>query len=690
MGLALLQARDILPADLVPAGNVRPEVAESTDEGPIDPAIPLEGLVLQLRPSPENQAALEKAIRALHNPASPRFHQWFTPAEFAAGLAIPDSSLTAARSWLESEGLTVAGLSASRSAIYFSGSAARVQSAFHTSIHRVRTSEGQAHIANMTAPMMPARLASIVTGVVALHDFGPRHSGAASQLVGGDGGSDQNLGARDLQIIYSIDRVHAAGFSGQGQTVAVLETSDLYSAGDWLAYRRVFGLTKAFPEGQLQTVNPAGPYACTDPGAVEEEEEATLDAEVVTAAAPNATVIVAACQSTPGNDGLMIALENLLSSARPPQVISISYGAPEASLSVANRQQIEMLYMQSAAQGISIFVSVGDDGADANHSDYGIAGVNGISVNGRAATEWNVAVGGADFEDTYFGTVGDYWSPAGSATGQSALSYIPEIPWNGTCGSELLAGYNGFTQTFGATGFCNSSLAPAKYNDAGGGGQSACATGIPLLSGVIGGTCAGLPKPIWQHGVTGVPQDGVRDMPDLALFASNGAWRHAYAICFSDPARNSNDVPCTEHFVNNGGTSASTPLMAGIQILIDQATGQRWGNPDSIYYALAQSQYGSPDNTACDASLGNAIDGNCVFHDITQGDNVVACAAGTRNCYAPSGSVGVLSLSATTYEPAFQAAAGWDFATGLGSVNAANLLSHWQQGVTLSAVTPVQ
>ena len=98
-----------------------------------------------------------------------------------------------------------------------------------------------------------------------------------------------------------------------------------------------------------------------------------------------------------------------------------------------------MLYMQAAAEGVSVFVSGGDDGADANHADRQIAGVNGISTNGRATTEWNVAVGGTDFEDTYLGTTAQYWSAASSATGQSALSYVPEFTWNGTCGSELLA-----------------------------------------------------------------------------------------------------------------------------------------------------------------------------------------------------------------------------------------------------------
>ena len=107
------------------------------------------------------------------------------------------------------------------------------------------------------------------SGLLGLHDFGPHHIGSAGvgpQLVGGNGGSNQNLGAGDLQTIYGINKVHAAGFSGQGQTIAVLEASNVYSTGDWLAYRRVFGLTKAFPQGQLVVEHPSGASPCSEPG----------------------------------------------------------------------------------------------------------------------------------------------------------------------------------------------------------------------------------------------------------------------------------------------------------------------------------------------------------------------------------------------------------------------------------------
>jgi uncharacterized repeat protein (TIGR01451 family) len=59
---------------------------------------------------------------------------------------------------------------------------------------------------------------------------------------------------------------------------------------------------------------------------------------------------------------------------------------------------------------------------------------------------------------------------------------------------------------------------------------------------------------------------------------------------------------------------------------------------------------------------------------------------GSDDCYLPSGTYGVLSTSDSSYAPAFNATTGWDFATGLGSVNAANLVKYWSSSdLSLSA-----
>jgi hypothetical protein len=179
---------------------------------------------------------------------------------------------------------------------------------------------------------------------------------------------------------------------------------------------------------------------------------------------------------------------------------------------------------------------------------------------------------------------------------------------------------------------------------------------------VVSGTCAGYPKPAWQS-VFGNPSDGVRDLPDVSLFAGDGAWQQGYAICYSGK--------CGGPI---GGTSISTPIMAGIQSLINQAAGiMYYGNPNPSYYALAAAEYGATGNASCNSSLGNGVASNCIFYDVTLGDMDVPCQ-GSINCYLPSGTYGVLSTSNSSYSPAYAATPGWDFATGIGTVNAYNLV----------------
>ena len=55
------------------------------------------------------------------------------------------------------------------------------------------------------------------------------------------------------------------------------------------------------------------------------------------------------------------------------------------------------------------------------------------------------------------GTNSTYWNSGNTATYGSATSYIPEIPWNDSCASQLLATFLGYATTYGASGFCNSS-----------------------------------------------------------------------------------------------------------------------------------------------------------------------------------------------------------------------------------------
>ncbi len=378
--------------------------------------------------------------------------------------------------------------------------------------------------------------------------------------------------------------------------------------------------------------------------------------------------------------GGLIAFENLINGSSPPAIFSISYGECEAANGAAANAAYYSAYQQAAAESISVFVSSGDEGAascDANTTQA----THGIGVSGFASTPYNVAVGGTDFGDTYAGTTSTYWNPVNTATYASAKSYIPEIPWNDSCASVLIASSKGYTTTYGPNGFCNNSATSFLTVVSGSGGPSGCATGTPSTAGVVSGTCAGYAKPSWQS-VFGNPADGVRDIPDVSLFAANGIWGHYYPFCWSDRLRGG--TPCSGApgtWSGAGGTSFSSPIMAGIQALVNQMWGPQ-GNPNPAYYRIAASEYGSSGSSTCNSSslppLRRGLASACVFYDVTQGDMDVNCT-GTYNCYLDSARRGVLSLSNTLYEPAYGTAAGWDFATGIGTINAYNLVhnSNW-------------
>ena len=309
-------------------------------------------------------------------------------------------------------------------------------------------------------------------------------------------------------------------------------------------------------------------------------------------------------------------------------------------------------------EGVSVFVSSGDEGAASSDANLSKA-THGIAVSGFTSTPYNVSVGGTDFGDTYEGTNSTYWASSNNvSTYGSALSYIPEIPWNDSCAGGILAAHFGYAATYGSSGFCNSSTGEEFLTaTSGSGGPSGCATGTPTVSEVVSGTCAGYAKPSWQS-VVGNPSDGVRDIPDVSLFAANGLWGHYYVACFSDPSNGG--LPCSgtpSSWTGFGGTSISSPIMAAIQALVNQTTGSSSGNPNPIYYSLASAEYGAGGDASCNSSLGNGVSGTCIFYDVTQGDMDVNCASihtgTTYNCYLDSAANGVLSLSNASYQPSY-------------------------------------
>ena len=308
----------------------------------------------------------------------------------------------------------------------------------------------------------------------------------------------------DLATIYNLNPLFAKGITGKGQTIVVIEDTNVYSTSDWTTFRSTFGLS-GYTSGSFTQVHPDN---CSNPGVVAgNDAEAILDAEWSSAAAPNAAIELASCSDTTTTFGGLIALQNLLNTGTPPSLVSISYGECEADNGAAANATYLSAYRQAATEGVSVFAAAGDEGAASCDAGTSYA-THGVSVSALASTPYNVAVGGTDFGDSYAGTNSTYWNATNTSTFESAKSYIPEIPWNDSCAGTLLTSYLGYSQSWGPSGFCNSFYAyllSALEVAGGSGGPSACATGSPSVSGVVVEAAKDTPSRVGKRGFSEIP-----------------------------------------------------------------------------------------------------------------------------------------------------------------------------------------
>jgi subtilase family serine protease len=700
---------------LVPLeGNTPPAALDPrNDRGRINDDTILEHLHLVLARDPAVEQRLARQIDAMHTPGSPVYHHWLTAQQLGAEYGAAAADVAVIRRWLSRHGFHVNGAYRSGFVIDFSGTAGQVREAFHTELHALALPNGEQHVSNIGDPMIPAALAPVVQGIATLHDFRPRPRAVINGAVGYDRATHQwhphftlpsgrqtyeVVGPYDFATIYNLIPLWQRGYTGKGVVIAVVEDTNLAHPSDWSSFRATFGMDK-FTLGSFEQIYPqssAPDPKCKNPGQNGDEVEAALDAEWASASAPDAKVELVACANTKTTAGLDAAILNLLDSA-PPDIISDSYGLCETVSGAAEVALENLEAQQAAAEGVTFFIAQGDDGADQCVSTSARYASTGINSGDNTASAYAVDVGGTDFMAQYNADVNgipvsQYWNAVNNPrTLQSALSYVPEIPWNDSCASRLVYTdpvYGAYKAPYGADGFCNTRLAQKNYFVdvvAGSGEASTCFTGKPSIPGVVSGTCKGNPKPSWQTGVPGIPNDGLRDQPDIALFAGNGAWGSYYVECLSDKAQGGEACNAdNDAFLGGGGTSFAAPAMAGIQALIDQKFG-RQGNANYVYYALAARQFAKRGSADCNASStkGKLPAGFCIFNDIQLGDNDIPCGQ-TRNgqlpydCYGNDGALlGVLSRSTASLEPAYKAGVGYDFPTGLGSINASRLFDAW-------------
>lgn len=602
------------------AGSRHPLAQAQNDQGRMAAGTRLDGVTVFFSRTQRQQAEMNALIKAQQDPASPLFHKWLTPEQFGKRFGLADADIAKVQGWLEQQGFSVDSVARGKDSVRFSGTVGQVEAAFATEIHSYAVSVGgqrEEHFAAAKDLSVPAALAPVILGVRNLDNFKPRSmmrkptAEAISRLPNPyfTSGSSGNhfLAPGDVTTIYNVQALTHGGIDGTGQTIAILGQSAVLLS-DIAAFQTAAGLTLKAPT--LQQVPNTGVSTIFSG----DEGESDLDLEWSSALAPGATILFVYTGSISNNgvfDAEQYTVDNNLA-----QIISISYGVCEFDLGAANAASLELVSSRAATQGQSIVAASGDDGSTTcyTRTTDTLAQRQALNVSYPASSPFVTAVGGTEFSEGTSTGATQYWTANGSTdVVASAKSYIPEMVWNDDSSAALAASGGGVSTLFTA-------------------------------------------KPSWQKGVPGIPADGARDVPDIALASSNN--HDPYLLCTSDTSNwnSGQSASCDLGFRDSastfltaaGGTSFATPVFAGMVALINQKqnynTGQGLLNTELYKLAANAGTYSS------------------VFHDIKTGTN--ACLHSTGLCSAAG-------------ESGYAATTGYDQATGLGSFDVNALAGAW-------------
>jgi subtilase family serine protease len=694
------------------ARSHRPQATPQYDQGLVDPALKLSAITLVIAPSPTQQAALDRLLVAQQNPKSSLYHKWLTPAQYADQFGLSANDIKHITGWLRSQGFMIQRIGGGRNSIVFSGTAAQVQSAFQAEIHQYEVN-GEKHYANATPLMLPAALNGVVTAIHGVDNFrmkpmiSRRYRGQYTFPLGG--GSYVFFAAPgDVATLYDINTLYNASpaIDGTGQKLAIVGETDIYLSdiSDFRSASTGFGLPPISgcttgATGLItacNTTNFAYVLIGTDPGIAnsiqDDLEEADLDVEWSGATARNAQIVYVNAPDTSGN-GVYDSLTAVINPPSGPPlapVVSMSYGQCELIWFTEGGPSLESELQQAAVEGVTVMNSSDDEGsAGCDAVPPGTTNVlpphpyegaqYGLGVSYPASSQWVTAVGGTSIPLVDFTTT--YWNLSNGSFGASALTTLigQEQAWNDDeeigqfCQgdpSNTFCSQGGSPPVSGWVPLTSSATAQQVQEDIwisqGGGGASNCFS-------ETGGICTGgVPQPTWQQGLS-VPSApaGVRLLPDVSLLASPNYPGYIFCTELSELGESGSGSSCASGITGAinansiiGGTSASSPIFAGIVTLLNQYLGANGlGAINSTLYSLA------------------ATSSNGAFHPATSGNNNVYCQAG-KPAGQPSTvicpSSGVIGYSASNADTATR----YNLVTGLGSVDVNNLAVAWAASLT--------
>jgi subtilase family serine protease len=569
-----------------------------------------------------NGSAAEQLAAAVSDPHNALYGHYLTPQQFRQQFSPSQAQVGAVQDWLRSQGFTIDYTPQNNHYVAAEGTIAQAQAAFGVTfgMYAVNGLIVRSPSADVT---IPDALAGTVDGVVGLddsaqfvqtyHTFGDDAPPPGAFVTGtpcADYWGEKDTTALSVSITnpygsgalplapcgYTPAQVKGAygisGYDGTGQTVAIIDAyaapTILQDANTWSAKR---GLPP-FQGSQFQQVVAPGTFHHPERGLAQDPQgwygEETLDVEAVHGMAPKANVVYV---GAPNNFQDLDAALNFVVDRHLAQIVTNSYGFNTELLPHGYITPVEATLIQAAATGIGVYFSSGDNSDESLVDGY-------ITADWPASSPWVTAVGGTSLA---VGATNNYLFETGWGTKTDSWS-ISQAKWLSTPpGSWLYGAGGGVSRIFGEPGY-QASVVPSSV--------------------------------FTTQGRTG------RAVPDISAFADpNTGYIVGETQTFPDGS-----VKYDEYRI--GGTSLSSPIMAGIMALADQAAGHVHGFANPAFYALA---------------------GTSAFRDIVNPADTVAVVRVNYNNGVDASAGLNYRLRTMNQCLSLQTTPGWDDVTGLGT-----------------------
>ena len=298
-----------------------------------------------------------------------------TPAQFNSRYAPAAADVSAVRDWAAASSLTVESVSANRTLVRVTGTAAAVGQAFGTTLQSFKAKDGSTFFAPAAKARVPAGLH--VTSVLGLSNIGRTAADPPSVST------PSTYGPQELAALYDAP----ATATGSGQTVAVIAEGDLTQPRADLA---TFEDQNGLPHVTWTQVTVGTPSSDTAGN-----DEWDLDTQYSTGMAPGVSELRVYDGASLSNDDILATINRWVTDDATRQA---SFSAGECEVLAAATgftDALDATLMQAAAQGQTLFVSSGDTGVFCP----AVVGVNGVpaglpSVNYPASSPYAVGVGG--------------------------------------------------------------------------------------------------------------------------------------------------------------------------------------------------------------------------------------------------------------------------------------------------------